>query len=58
MTTMPVFWGSPVPDSNENEKKLMESVKNATENEIIECQEVVKKDIVAAMFLHGSDKFW
>ena len=33
------------------------SVKEATEHEIIECQEVVKKEVMAAMFLHGLDEF-
>ena len=38
-------------------KTYIKTVANATENEIIECQEVVKKEVMAALFLHGSDKF-
>ena len=35
------------------EKKFGKSVADAIENEIMEYQEVVKKEVMAAMFLHG-----
>ena len=38
-------------------KKYGKDTKSSTENEITACQEKVKKEVVTAMFLHGSDKF-
>ena len=43
------------------EKKLAKmcnkTINNATKAKIMACQDIMKKEVMAALLLHGSDKF-
>ena len=43
--------------SNTGKKMLDKNVQEATESEVTKCKDVVKKEVIAAMFIHGTNKF-
>ena len=40
------------------DKRFSRTMKIVSEAEAATCQNVVKKEVMAAILLHGADKFW